>query len=174
MGRTRGSRWRSLAARAVSLLLSGLIGQSAGAWSNHALGTWPALAAMPELRDIAPVKVERLESFLAAESTGIAELLRGEEQWARQNVPRYSPLPDALAFRADGAAPDRLVARFVAALRINPESRLALFLQLPPGQRANGRATLLEADVTPLKRTESTKFNIFVALRGATWCRSST
>jgi hypothetical protein len=165
MRRTRGTRWRSLAARAVAVVLSGLIAHPAGAWSNHALGTWPALAALPELSDLAPVKVERLESFLAAESTGLSELLRTEEQWARQNVPSYPPRPDDLAFRTGSAAPDELVRRFVAAVRINPASRLALFLQLPPGQGANGRTTLLEADVTTLKRTESTKFNTFVAVR---------
>jgi hypothetical protein len=165
MRRTCGSRGRSLAARIVTAVACGLAGQGAFAWSNHALGTWPALAAMPELKDIAPVKVERLASFLGAEATGIRDLLRAEEQWARQSVPSYPPLPDALAFRADPAAPDELVGRFVAAVRINPESRLALFVQLPPGQATNGRATLRESDVTVLKRTESTKFNTFVAVK---------
>lgn len=164
MSRTRRPRWRSLAARAVSVLMCGLIGLPAGAWSNHALGTWPAVSVMPELRGIAPVKVERLESFLAAESTGLSELLRAEEQWATQSVPGYPPRPDDLAFQSRGASPDELVRRFVAAVRVNPASRLALFLQLPPGQGANGRATLLESDVTTLKRTESTKFNTFVAV----------
>lgn len=144
--------------------MCGLIGLPAGAWSNHALGTWPAVSVMPELRGIAPVKVERLESFLAAESTGLSELLRAEEQWATQSVPGYPPRPDDLAFQSRGASPDELVRRFVAAVRVNPASRLALFLQLPPGQGANGRATLLESDVTTLKRTESTKFNTFVAV----------
>ncbi|MEB2353252.1 MAG: hypothetical protein OZ924_17815, partial [Burkholderiaceae bacterium] len=37
------------------------------AWSNHALATGPALAAMPELAGLGPVKVESLESFLAAQ-----------------------------------------------------------------------------------------------------------
>jgi hypothetical protein len=119
---------------------------------------------MQELRDIAPVKVERLETFLAAESPGLSELLRAEEQWARQNVPSYPPRPDSLAFRSGSAPPDELLRRFVAAVRINPASRLALFLQLPPGQAANGRAALAESDVTTLKRTESTKFNTFVAV----------
>jgi hypothetical protein len=164
MIRTRTFRWRLLATRAVSVVMSGLISLPAGAWSNHALGTWPAVSAMPELRDMAPVKVERLESFLAAESTGLRELLQAQEQWARQFVPGYPPRPDDLAFRSGGATPDELVRRFVAAVRINPASRLPLFLQLPPGQGANGRATLPESEVTTLQRTESTKFNTFVAL----------
>jgi len=142
-----------------------LVGHPAGAWSNHALGTWPALAAMPELRAVAPVKVERLETFLAAEASAVAELLRAEEQWARQNVPSYPPRPESLAFGAERAPPDDLLKRFVAAVRIHPQSRLALFVQLPPGQGAAGRATLRESDVTLLKSTESTKFNTFVAVR---------
>ena len=174
MRRTCGSRWRSFAMQIVIALAGGVLSHAAGAWSNHALGTWPALAAMPELRGIAPVKVERLESFLGAEATGIGELLRAEEQWARQNVPRYPPLPDALAFRADAAAADELRRRFVAAVRINPDSRLALFIQLPPGQGANGRATLRESDVTVLKRTESTSSTPSSPWTSRTWCRWST
>jgi len=165
MSHTRRFRWPRLAARIAPVLASALVGHSAGAWSNHALGTWPALAAMPELRSLAPVKVERLETYLAAEAGAIGELLRAEEQWARQNVPSYPPRPEALAFRSDGAAPDELVRRFVAAVRINPQARLALFVQLPPGQGAGGRATLRESEVTLLKSTESTKFNTFVAVR---------
>ena len=80
-------------------------------------------------------------------------------------MPSYPPRPEALAFRAEGASPDELVRRFVAAVRIHPQARLALFVQLPPGQGASGRATLRESDVTLLKSTESTKFNTFVALR---------
>jgi hypothetical protein len=164
MSRTRRCRWPRLAVRVAVVVASGLIGHSAGAWSNHALGTWPALSAMPELKAIAPVKVERLETFLVAEAAAIGELLRAEEQWARQNVPSYPPRPEALAFRSDRASPDELVRRFVAAVRINPQSRLALFVQLPPGQGASGRTTLRESDVTLLKSTESTKFNTFVAV----------
>lgn len=152
-------------ARLLALALSALMVLPAHAWSNHALGTWPALAAMAELKDAAPVTVEPLETFLAAESTGLIKLLDDEEQWARQNVPRYAPRPDALAFRPEGAAPAELVRRFVAAVRINPASRLALFVQLPPGVAAGGRPTLMESEVTTLKQTESTKFNTFVALR---------
>ena len=158
-------RYRWLSARIALVASFALFGHPAGAWSNHALGTWPALAAMPELQAVAPVKVERLETFLAAEASALGELLRSEEQWARQNVPSYPPRPEALAFRAEGASPDELVRRFVAAVRIHPQSRLALFVQLPPGQGASGRATLRESDVTLLKSTESTKFNTFVALR---------
>lgn len=139
-------------------------GSAAHAWSNHAQGSWPALTAMPELSGRAPVKVESLEQFLAAQGGRLAELLAQEEAWARQHVPTYPPLPDELRFRVDGATPAPLRERFVAALRLNPDSRLTLFLQLPPGQAANGRPTLPWQQVTSLERSGTVKRQVFLAL----------
>lgn len=145
------------------LLLSG----GACAWSNHAVLTWPALAGVPEVASAAPVSVEPLARFLEAEGGALVRLLADEEAWARANVPTYPPRPDALAWRADpGARSDEeRIALFVAATRINPQSRLALFQQLKPGDTVGSREVLAEAAVTPLNSTESTKFAMFVALR---------
>ena len=88
----------------------------AHAWSNHALGTWQALASVPEVADARPVRVESLEAFLAAEAPALERLLDAEEAWARRNVPHYPPRPDALTFKAGGSAPE-LRRRFLAALR---------------------------------------------------------
>jgi len=153
------------ALRRLVLVGASLASGAALAWSNHALCTWPALSAMPELAARAPVRVESLASFVAADPAGLAQLLRDEEAWARAHVPTYPPRPDALAFRADAAPAPELVARFLAALRVNPASRLALYLQLPPGQAAGSRPTLAEADVTVMKTDEAAKLNTFVALR---------
>jgi len=109
-------------------------GAIAQAWSNHALATWPALSVLPQVAAAPSVAAETLEDFLMAEAPGIAALLEREERWARENVPAYPPRPDVLAFRAEGASPAELRNRFLAALRINPDSRLTLFLQVPPGQ----------------------------------------
>lgn len=151
--------------RAVLLGLLTLAGQAALAWSNHAQGSWPALAALPEVAAAAPVPAESLERFLAAQGDKLGGLLAQEEQWARQNVPTYPPLPEALRFRAEGATPAQLRERFIAALRLNPESRLTLFQQLPPGQPALGRPTLAWEQVTALKRDELIKRQVFIALR---------
>jgi hypothetical protein len=137
----------------------------AQAWSNHALCTWPALESVPEIASHAPVPVESLESFLQAEGAAIAKLLQEEEAWARRSVPTYPPRPEALAVDPQGAAPAELLRRFVAAVRIYPQSKLPLFLQLRPGQDAANRARLATADITPLKTQESSKFDAFVALR---------
>ena len=127
--------------------------------------TWAALSVMPEVTGRAPVRVESLASFLAADPAGLAEVLRAEEAWARANVPAYPPRPDALAFRPEAAPPAERVARFLAAVRVNPSARLALYLQLPPGQAAGGRRTLAESDVTVMKTDEAARLNTFVALR---------
>ncbi len=151
--------------RAVALAALLSAAGSAAGWSNHALGTWPALAVLPEVAQAAPVEVERLETFLVLEAAALEKLLEREEEWARRNVPVYPPRPDALAFRPAGAAPTELRRRFVAALRINPESRLSLFMQLPPGQAADGRPALAESEVTTLKHSETSKSNTFILLR---------
>jgi hypothetical protein len=163
--RTRGPRRQAVLKALAGLLLAACATAPAGAWSNHALCTWPALEAVPEIAGHAPVAVETLESFLQAEGAAIARLLQAEEAWARRSVPAYPPRPEALAFDPQGAAPDELVRRFIAAVRINPASKLPLFLQLRPGQDAASRTRLAEADVTPLKTKESSKFDAFVALR---------
>lgn len=135
------------------------------AWSNHAQGSWPALATLPEVAQAAPVPAESLDRFLAAQADKLVAVLAQEEEWARQHVPTYPPLPAALRFRSDGATPAQLRERFVAALRLNPASRLTLFQQLPPGQPALGRPTLAWDQITSLKRDETIKKQIFLALR---------
>ena len=152
---------RAAALAALALAAAGPV----AAWNNHALGTWPALAPMAELSTLRPVPAERLAAFLAADASGVAAVLGQEEAWARRNVPAYPPRPEALAFRAAGAAGEALVARFVAATRINPQSRLALYLQLPPGGDPAGRPTLPAAAVTIFEHSESSRLDTFVALR---------
>ena len=152
-------------ARATILVGASLAAGAAFPWSNHALLTWAALSALPELAGRAPVRVESLASFLAADPAGLTEVLRAEEAWARANVPAYPPRPDALAFSPDPSPPGERVARFLAALRINPSARLALYLQLPPGQAPGGRPTLTESEVTVMKTDEAARLATFVALR---------
>ena len=154
----------ALARTLVLVALTGFVA-SAGAWSNHALCTWQALSVLREFAGASPLEVERLETFLAAEAAGLEQLLQQEEQWARKNVPSYPARPEALTFRAAGASPAELAQRFRAALRINPASRLTLFLQLPPGQGPAGRPTIAWTEVTTLKRHETTQSITFLALR---------
>lgn len=127
------------------------------------MGTWQALSVLPELKSAAPVKVERLESFLVAEQAGLEKLLQQEEDWARTNVPVYPARPNALVFRADGE-PALLRQRFIAALRINPDMKLALFRQIRPGQGLDAKSALAWTDVTTLRGDTSAKIISFQQL----------
>ena len=149
---------------ALAWLLAGAAAGPAAAWSNHALCTWPALSVLPQIAQAAPVPVERLEDFLSAEGPALARLLDAEERWAREHVPTYPARPDALAFRADGAPPAEARRRFLAALRINPAVPLSLYVQVRPGDSPGARRVLAEADVTTLKRSETTRANTYVQL----------
>jgi len=136
----------------------------AAAWSNHTLGAWPALAAMPEISAAPAIRAETLEAFLAAEAPGLEQLLQREEAWARVNVPLYPQRPDALAFRP-GGTPAELRQRFVAALRINPEMKLNLFVQARPGDSVSGKATLPWTEVTTRRRASTAQESVFLRLR---------
>ena len=117
---------------------------------------------MPEVVQ-AQVRAEPLESFVAAQAPRLQALLEEQERWARAQLPYYSPRPDALAFRAEapeGAAPATV--RFLQALRVNPQSRLPLFLQLRPGSSEQG--TLAWERVTTLRSGAGAREHRFRAL----------
>src|ERR1035437_6546119 len=147
----------------IAALLLVASGQVA-AWSSHALGTWQALSVLPGMRDATPVAVESLESFLAAEGHGMEQLLEQEERWARSRIPLYPPRPDAIAFRAGGTAAQQRQG-FLAALRINPDAKLTLFLQTRPDADVTGRATLAWTEVTTRRRGTTASRSIFLALK---------
>lgn len=103
------------------------------AWSNHALVTYRAFEAMGTVANAAPVVAEPLEAFLKTQEGAIAELLASQETWARANMPHYAPRADALIFRPDPNQTDaQRRSAFVAALRLSPLSRFALFQQPDP------------------------------------------
>lgn len=108
------------------------------AWSNHSLGSLLALRDRPELHQ--GVRVEPLEAFLADQAIALERLLDEQEAFAREHFAYYPARPDALRWSATGTGDRR--AAFLRALRINPEVRLASFIQQLPGQDAGGRPLL--------------------------------
>ena len=62
----------------ISIILIFLSGAGLYAWTDHTLGTYPALANMPEVKDAKPVQVESLEDFLKKESQGLAVLIKSK------------------------------------------------------------------------------------------------
>lgn len=118
--------------RRLLFLLPFLLLQSpAWAWGNHALLSYRALEASPELVKAAPVAAEPLEAFLQAQAPAIARLLDEQEAWASQEIRDYRPRPEALRL-APGTPPEQLRAAFLRALRVSPKAGFSLFLQLDP------------------------------------------
>lgn len=136
-------------ALALSLSLAGLP-SAALAWSNHALGTALALADMPQIKDAPPVPVESLESFLEEEGVALEQFLDEQEEFFRDNLPGYPARPDDLRWIPTHGGDHRKA--FLMALRVNPEIRLATFVQALPGMDWNGRAPLDASDVLVFRK----------------------
>ncbi len=110
---------------------------SLSAWDNHAMLTSTAVSRMPEVQQAASVKVEALESFITAEQKGLVTLLDEVENWAKQNVATYPPLPAELKF-TDGEDEKALKDRFIASLRLNPIYATGEpYFQLLPGVKGH-------------------------------------
>lgn len=118
----------------LAALLALCASPAAWAWSNHALAAYRAYEVLPEVSQAAPVVVEPLEDFLAAQAAPIAQLLAAQDTWARQHIAHYPPLPASLRFdpAVAGQGPQALRKAFLMALRVSPESRLALYVQPDP------------------------------------------
>ncbi|WP_320823645.1 hypothetical protein [Reinekea sp.] len=119
------------------LILAAAQAPSALSWSNHTLISYDLLQALPEVRDAALVEVETIEAFLMATETELAAFLEEQEQQMRRSLWYYAPRPDTLRFTANGDE-QSIRKRFTAAIRINPNSKLALYAQLLPGEARDG------------------------------------
>jgi hypothetical protein len=121
------------------------------AWSNHSLGTALALRDLPILKQAAPVSIEPLENFLRSEAVGLQALLDEQESFAVAQFPGYPARPEALRWLAGGS--DDRQSAFLLALRVNPEIKLANFVQALPGYTRDGRAHLSGQQVMVFKET---------------------
>ncbi|MBK6570288.1 hypothetical protein [Candidatus Aalborgicola defluviihabitans] len=122
------------------------------AWSNHALASYRAFEGMPEVARAATVPAEPLESFLAAQAQPIAQLLAQQDAWAKAHIAHYPPLSAALRFDAQVVqkGPQALRKAFLTALRVSPESRLALYIQPDPWSTAPQAEPLAHDTVSAL------------------------
>ncbi|MCO6055719.1 phospholipase [Pseudomonas sp. MOB-449] len=120
------------------------------AWSNHALGTALALAGLPQIKDASPVEVESLEFFLEEEGVALEQFLDEQEEFFRENLPNYPERPDDLRWIPTHGGDHRKA--FLMALRVNPEIKLAYFVQGLPGMDWSGRTPLDAADVLVFRK----------------------
>lgn len=98
-------------------------------WSNHAGITYMILEKHWSKEPL--LKVESLESFLDQEKTGIAELFSKIEASNHLQAPHYPKLNESLAFSPNSSTKKgELVRLFFTSLRLNPNHKPSLYLQL--------------------------------------------
>ncbi|MGL4437351.1 MAG: hypothetical protein ACRCVM_16040, partial [Giesbergeria sp.] len=152
----------------ITALLALSASSPAWAWSNHALASYRAFEGLPEVAQAAPVAAEPLEAFLAAQAQPIALSLAAQEGWARLHIAHYPKLPNTLFFDPGVAAqgPQALRKAFMAALRISPQSRFALYVQPDPWAAAPQAERMAHDLVSALPtRDKEGGSHHFVALR---------
>lgn len=131
-------------------------------WSDHTLIAYPVFVSMPEIAD-KQVKATSLESFLLAIEKPLEKLLQEEEKWMQENLFYYPPLPSQLTFRATGNAKD-IRTRFIHAIRLNPASKLRLYLQLTPFQESKN-PKLTAKDIATFKNLDYLSHANFVSIQ---------
>ncbi|MCY4756455.1 hypothetical protein [Pelomonas aquatica] len=138
--------------RPIFPLLALLLPTLAQAWGNHSPMCYRAFERMPEVANAAPVTAEPLVDFLRSQEAPIAALLDGQEAASREHLKTYAPRPEALRFTADARRSDAdRRAALLRALRLSPQSRLALYLQPDPREPDTQRPPLDAALVTAVK-----------------------
>lgn len=121
---------RSLAPLAGVMLLTLAAPLPAFCWEDHAQLSYLALSA--ETWASQNVKAETLDVFLESEKEKLVALLSGFEARAGRELAYYPPLPAALAFSGKSEG-DALRSEFVAAIRLNPDSALRLYVKPAAG-----------------------------------------
>ena len=135
------------------------------AWGNHSLISYRVFEAMPEVAQAPAVSAEPLERFLQLQELRIERLLAEQESWARGHLKGYAPRPDALRFRAQATRGDaERRAAFLAAMRLAPDVRLALYRQLDPRHERDIGAELPHTQVSTLTLSKGATQH-FVALQ---------
>ncbi len=119
----------------------------ADAWSGHHMLSRPALEDLDIWERQDSVQAISLRRFLLETETELAAFLQNQEAWSRTHLPHYEPRPEELAFRATGEPGDILL-RFFHAVRMNPESKVPLYLQLLPGETPGERERIPASEVS--------------------------
>jgi hypothetical protein len=147
------------------LSLALLLPTLAQAWGNHSPMCYRAFERMPEVANAAAVKAEPLVDFLRAQEASIALTLEAQEAWAREHLKGHAPRPDALRFVADARRSDAdRRAAFLRALRLSPQTKLALYLQIDPRAPDAARPPLEAAQVSAVANSKGATQR-FVALQ---------
>jgi hypothetical protein len=136
------------------------------AWSNHSVMAYRALQPLLDPTKTAQVQVESMEDFLRDQQAALARLTDEQEAWARQQLPAYAPRPPALRWTETGTQDGPTLRRsFVRALRIAPDVKLALALQVDPWSTQPVGGVALPRSALDTLPTTDTGPERFVALQ---------
>ncbi len=116
------------------ILLQMVLFSGAYPWSEHGMGTYPALEVLKEMENLPDAETEELADFLWQEKEKIQKFLDGEEKWLEKNIPKYPPLPAEMHFDASRVTKENIVENFFHALRINPGIKVLYYVYIPPGK----------------------------------------
>lgn len=137
----------------------------AHAWANHSPMCYRAFERLPEVANARPVKAEPLVDFLRAQEGAIARSLDEQEAWAREHLKGHARRPEALRFVPDAGRSDaERRAAFLRALRLSPDARLALYLQVDPREPDTSRPPLAASQVSAVAHSKGATQR-FVALQ---------
>ena len=151
--------------RPLLVLFTLLLPILAQAWGNHSPMCYRAFERMPEVVNAAPVKAEPLIDFLRDQEVAIAGKFDGQEALLRERLKGHAPRPEALRFVADPKRSDAdRRAAFLRALRLSPQSKLALYLQVDPREPDTSRPALEAAQVSAVANSKGATQR-FVALQ---------
>lgn len=151
--------------RFVFLPIALLLPTLAQAWGNHSPMCYRAFERMPEVASAAAVKAEPLVDFLRGQEVAIAARLDAHEAELRGRLKGHAPRPDALRFVADAQrSDDERRAAFLRALRLSPQTKLALYLQIDPREPDATRPPLDVAQVSAVPNSKGATQR-FVALQ---------
>ncbi|MFG6461371.1 hypothetical protein ACG04Q_07300 [Roseateles sp. DXS20W] len=147
------------------LFMLALLPTLAKAWGNHSPMCYRAFERMPEVANAAAVRAEPLIDFLRDQDAAIARELDAQEAWARAHLKGHAPRPDALRYTPDAARSDAdRRAAFLRALRLSPQARLALYLQVDPRDPDTARPAAETSQVSAVPNSKGATQR-FVALQ---------
>lgn len=146
----------------IGLILA--LSYAAHAWSDHPILSKSALQDMPQWQTIDSVAAKSLQTFLMETEDELSLFLEWHELWARTNLPNYLPCPDDLGFYA-GFGDIGLVERFLQAIRMNPNSRIPMYLYLMPDEQPEGRPVADWEQITTLPRLKGDYAPTYVLLQ---------
>ncbi len=147
----------------VFLILVALFFEFSGltAWTDHFYGAYYSLVNVPEFKK--QVTVESLDTFLAKEADKLAIELDKIEEISKKEIPRYRERPEALKFNPKDSKNLRL--NFLKALRLNPNIKLALFVQEIPSKENLSKKSIPYQNVTIFEEDDGLKKFIFSELK---------